>query len=297
MKRNLLCYCALLISFKTAAQIPNAGFETWFNAGTYEEPVDWTSYNQYTQFASVAAVSKTTDAHSGTYAALAETKSFFNSITSMQDTVPGIMVTGTDVLSSVNGFPYILRPDSLSAWYKYTPAGGDFGGIGIILSKWNNSSGARDYIASGEISIMATAATYTYGSVPLSYFMPDSPDTAFVYASASNGSIAFPGSALTVDDISLVTITAVDEVHANQVNLITAYPNPAREKIKFNSRSALSFSVSVYDLTGRMISSFATDEKLFIEVDLTGYEAGLYLFTARKKDGSVSSSGKFCVIK
>jgi hypothetical protein len=297
MKRQTLCLSISLLCLSTSAQIPNAGFETWISAGSFEDAQGWTSFNQYTQLVSVTTVSKTTDAHSGTYAAFAETMSFFNTITSTQDTVAGTMVTGTDILSSVNGFPYILRPDSISAWYKYVLAGSDFAGIGVILSKWNSSSGTRDYIASGEISIIAPAANYTYGSASLSYFMPDFPDTAFIYISASNGSVAFPGSALTVDDISLVTITGVEETPVNNNTDVIAYPNPARGNIKFKLTDNSSFIISICDLTGRMISSISTEGAFIAEADLEGFGVGLYFFIAKKKDGSHSTSGKFCVVK
>ena len=286
----------MLLSLAASAQIPNAGFETWFNAGSFEEAQGWASYNPYTQFASVTTVSKTTDAHSGTYAALAETKSFFNTLTGMQDTVPGVMVTGPDVLSSINGFPFTLRPDSLSAWYKYSLAGNDFAGIGVLLSKWNGTSGARDYIASGEISITASAANYTYGSAPLSYFMPDFPDTAFVYISASNGSIAFPGSAVKVDDISLVTLVGIEKAQANSIH-VTAYPNPATEKIQFKISAPAALTIFIYDLPGRSISAFNTEGKFFANVDVRNYDAGIYFYVAKEKNGSRKASGKFCVIK
>jgi hypothetical protein len=297
MKNNLIFSCVLLISLNAFGQIPNAGFETWISAGSFEDAQDWTSYNQYTQFASITTVSKTTDAHSGTYAALAETKSFFNTITGIQDTVPGIMVTGTDILSSGNGFPFALRPDSLSAWYKYSPAGSDFAGIGVILSKWNSSNGSRDYIASGEISIFSAAASYTYGSAPLTYFMPDVPDTAFVYLSSSNGSIFFPGSVLTVDDISFVTPVGTEEISGMNSFNVTAYPNPASGNINIKLLSPGAVIISIYDITGRIIYSADSHGNSSVNIDLNYWNSGFYSYIISTKDGSKKAKGKFCVLK
>jgi hypothetical protein len=296
MKRILFFLNALLISFHSIAQIPNAGFETWISAGSFEDALDWTSFNQYTQFASVTTVSKTNDAHSGTFAARTETISFFNSLTGTQDTVPGIMITGTDILSPVTGFPFSFRPDSMSAWFKYAPAGADFAGIGVILSKWNSSSGARDYIASGEISIFSAAANYTYDSAPLSYFMPDVPDTAFIYISSSNGSIAFPGSVLIVDDISFVTLVGIEKIKSNSFDAV-AFPNPANENIRFHLPYASEYLITIFDVTGKQIKTFCSHGNYFLDADVSAYESGLYLFTISETQGNNRKSGKFFVTK
>jgi hypothetical protein len=89
----------MLLAVNLFAQvIPNADMEAWADSVSFEEPIGWGTTNPF----GVTTVSKTTDAHSGQFAALLESKSVLGI------TIAGIMATGvinTDELTVEGGFP------------------------------------------------------------------------------------------------------------------------------------------------------------------------------------------------
>jgi hypothetical protein len=66
-------------------QLQNIDFENWETlngpiSNTYEEPIDWSSSNECTALINQFAVSKSTDAQSGTYSVRMETFAAFGDI-------------------------------------------------------------------------------------------------------------------------------------------------------------------------------------------------------------------------
>lgn len=94
-----------------AQVIPNADMEAWADSVSFEEPIGWGTTNPF----GVTTVSKTTDAHSGQFAALLESKSVLGI------TIAGIMATGvinTDELTVEEDFLLIkviqISPDTIN---------------------------------------------------------------------------------------------------------------------------------------------------------------------------------------
>ena len=75
MMKNLhIIFALLIIKGTLAQQLENSGFEQWENVGTgEEEPLSWsstkTSDNSSLNGLAPQVISRTTDAHTGTYAA------------------------------------------------------------------------------------------------------------------------------------------------------------------------------------------------------------------------------------
>ena len=111
-------------------QLSNGGFESWQNAGTGEDPVDWGSRNQQSQIGYPVLITKTTDAYAGSYAL---------KLVSDSATVPPPAGSGTlDTLSGVlwlngvfsggpptGGIAFTDRPDSIRGFVKCNTGGGD----------------------------------------------------------------------------------------------------------------------------------------------------------------------------
>lgn len=101
---------------------------------------------------------------------------------------------------------------------------------------------------------------------------------------------------MTVDDISLEITVGINEAQTSAI-AVSAFPNPAKENIRFKISTSTAATLIVYDLTGREISTFRTEGKDFVDADVRHYEAGLYFYAAMEKDGSKKAGGKFCVTK
>src|SRR4030095_14831263 len=139
-KVTLFALAILVINCITKAQIPNPDFENWIAGTGYEDPEGWGTPNAALQPLGAVVVEKTTDAHSGTYAAK------LVSVNIIILTVPGLM--GTGEIDPVNynflgGFPVTSSPATLTGWYKYQSSVNDTSLVVSVLTKWNTTTNAR----------------------------------------------------------------------------------------------------------------------------------------------------------
>jgi hypothetical protein len=221
---SVLFLSALILVVRVNAQdaTPNAGFENWTVVTfptQYEVPDDWDQLNDQTNFIGILTCVKTTDAHTGSFAAKLVTKVV--TILTLVDTANGIITTGelitTPPYGITGGIPYMQRPDSMAGWIKYTPEGGDSCQIEFVLRNSNN-----DTIGTALYKTGATISQYTRFSAPVVYNSGDLPDTSLWLISSSNGFNAIPNSTLYVDDLSLILSVGIQEVNAEEIVMLEA---------------------------------------------------------------------------
>jgi hypothetical protein len=187
------------------AQIPNPGFETWTTQSGYKDPSGWGTINSsIASFCFCAGTARqTTTVHSGTYAMQLITVSAFG------QTAPGIAATGTINTSTAaidGGLAYTLRPDSVTGWFKYTPAGADTGTVDVTLSKWNTGTNQRDVVGHARFETHTTVSSYTRFAEAFAYSSSAVPDTMVVILLSSIPDLtsANVNSTLFLDDLDLV---------------------------------------------------------------------------------------------
>lgn len=182
--------------------IPNGDFESW-PPGNNNNPEFWDSPNSLTGGFPIFlfTVEKTTDSHTGNYAASLTTSTFFG------ETIPGLLSLGTLNIDLINpedtefiGVPFSDRPAQLGGYYKYSSPGDDFGGIGILLSRYNEVTAQRDSIAFG-LTVLFEEAEYTAFSFPLQYFSYQEPDSLNIVILSSASPFIVSGSNLIIDDL------------------------------------------------------------------------------------------------
>lgn len=113
--------------------LPNADFENWTAGSGYDNPNNWSTLNSSTSFLGIVTVTKSTDAHSGTYSLRGETK-FIGAPFNIA--AQAIVTTGTinaNTMAVTGGIAYTLRPDSVVGWMKYEPVNTDTGSIEVLL--------------------------------------------------------------------------------------------------------------------------------------------------------------------
>ncbi|MDQ2721509.1 MAG: T9SS type A sorting domain-containing protein [Bacteroidota bacterium] len=82
------------------------------------------------------------------------------------------------------------------------------------------------------------------------------------------------------------------------VNTVKFYPNPAVSIINFEFEKNYdkSYSLLIYNFIGKKIIEMKiTDQKL--NIPLTDFYRGVYIFQLRDKQGNIVESGKFQVAK
>ncbi|MBD3391955.1 MAG: hypothetical protein GF410_08035 [Chitinivibrionales bacterium] len=179
-----------------AEGIPNPGFENWTTVD-FEEPVPYLTSNRETikEYGELS-VTKTTDAHAGSYAVRLETKELNG------DTVPAMVFNCTtlDGDEFPGGIAISGTPTALTGYYKCDIATGDTAIFAVLFKKDGavvNTDWMQNYL-----KIHGSQSEYTEFSMPFS--LSEAPDSVVVIAVSSNA-MAFsgiPGSVLQLDDLS-----------------------------------------------------------------------------------------------
>jgi hypothetical protein len=285
--KHFFAAALLICSMNAASQsLPNGGFETWVNNGFYEDPQGWGTYNFLSMNGNPLTATKTTDAHSGTYAIRMESKKLTNNPNPAvyPDTVHTVF-TGT-LIPTVLGFPYAQRPTNLSLYYKCAPVNNSTAGVLSYLFKWNTSLHRRDTIAVAA-SYIAGSTTYQQLTVPYIYDNTLTPDTAVIYMSPI--AVFTPnqlGAVLIVDDMQFVVPTSID--HQNASELTISFSDGKMNIAGLNDSAIL----NLYSSDGKLIIKDQQVENGQVVLPLT---SGVYLYSLRSGDRTYS--GKAALIK
>jgi hypothetical protein len=244
---------ASLFIFHAQGQIlPNQDFEKWATTSNYEEPINWSSTNgplsnipgnaEYT-------LVKTTDAYSGTYAALLQTRyySFIGTV------VPGVLTNGKFSLDDQmnprfsGGTVINIRPARLQLWYKYAPADGDSFGIHAFFTKTNQSTGKKDTVGIASLRSGKPVNAYSLLEVPVQYFSQVAPDSVLIIAVTSDKADAI-GSKLYIDDIAFSGVAGMGRVEKSTGFEVS--PNPAGDCVQLKGVHETS-KIILTDIHGR----------------------------------------------
>ena len=295
MKSLHIIFALLIINGTLSQQLENSGFEQWENVGTgEEEPLSWsstkTSDNSSLNGLAPQVISRTTDAHSGSYAAKLINKNVpFVNIIANGIVTNGIIHTTTnpqdsyvytDVNSSDHSQPFTSYPDSIVGWYKYAPQGNDMGNIQVLL---HSSYGQLPIDASTSVIALAefdfsANSNWTRFSTPFNYY-PTIHNPAYILCniSAGDSTQAVANSELKIDDLELIynTTTISSEetnlLHVTYVNDLLQFSNVVKE-----------FNYAVYNVEGQLMNIGKIDEyNRNVSISLA---SGIYFISTQNKD-------------
>ena len=305
--KTIFTFLFVTLSFclKSYAQstIPNSGFEAWTTFGDpptdYQDPTDWKSTNGTVAF-NATPVDKSTDSHTGTYAA--EIK-----VTSVFGIIPSVILTNGTVPNDFSdyeinydhaGTPVSIKPVSVSGYYKFTfdAASHDSAYAIVILKKWNTSTLVADTVGLGSLTFVPTS-TYTHFSIPVNYSSVDMPDSIVVaFANKATQTPSFsPTGKLLVDDISLDTVlNSVQDLSSSTT--VDIYPNPlsvdAYVTIQ-NPTKQDDYIFTVYNLLGEEVTRVEPKNRSFT-IHRNNLSCGIYFYKLLSGNALVSS-GKLLV--
>ena len=295
MKYLHIIFALLMINRTEAQQLENSGFEQWENVGTgEEEPLSWsstkTSDNSSLNGLAPQVISRTTDAHTGTYAAKLINKNVpFVNIVANGIVTNGIIHTTTnpqdsyvytDVNSSDHSQPFTSYPDSIVGWYKYAPQGNDVGNIQVLL---HSNYGQLPIDASTSVIALAefdfsSNSNWTRFSTPFNYY-PTIHNPAYILCniSAGDSTQAVANSELKIDDLELIynTTTISSEetnlLHVTYVNDLLQFSNVVKE-----------INYAIYNVQGQLMNIGKIDEyNRNVSISL---ESGIYFISTQNKD-------------
>lgn len=272
--KKLLLVAALGAFFSSNAQsIPNGGFESWTNMGSYETPASWDNLNSYSAAFSVYTCTKGTPGNPGSsYMKLV-------SKTTAVGVAPGVAVSGQIDLSNPaspklkSGFPYTSRPAYLIGNWQYMAYGADQGSITILLTKWNTTASKRDTIGYRKYMLQGMVMSWGKFSIPITYQMAGNPDSAAIVLSAS-GTTPVNNSYLYVDNLDFSNFPNSTQSVENLG--FETYPNPTNGLITVKSNNASDRTVvNVLDISGKVIlnTSFKNSSEV---IDLSTFNEGVY---------------------
>lgn len=295
MKSLHIIFALLIINGTLSQQLENSGFEQWENVGTgEEEPLSWsstkTSDNSSLNGLAPQVISRSTDAHTGTYAAKLVNKNVpFVNIVANGILTNGIIHTTTnpqdsyvytDVNSSDHSQPFTSYPDSIVGWYKYAPQGNDVGNIQVLL---HGSYGQLPVDASTSIIALAefdfsANSNWTRFSTPFIYY-PTINNPAYILCniSAGDSTQAVANSELKIDDLELIyNTTKIPDQSTNSINV--TYLN---DHLQF-SNVVNEINYAIYNLQGQLMNIGKID-KYNRNVSIT-LESGIYFISIQSKD-------------
>ncbi len=270
MAKKYIILLALVFGFslnllKAQPQIPNAGFENWTSANA---ATSWSSVSLLTYY----SIARSTDAHSGTYAAMLKTQSI------LTQTIPGICDLGTINLTTQavgGGTPFVGRPVNFTGWYKYTPVGNDSMLIAFLLTR--TVAGVKDTVGGVVFTHKTAVSSYTQFVLPIKYNVnvTGNPDTMNIVLLSSATATGGTGTTLMVDDLALDYGNGIEENSAIDYRI---YPNPASDilTISTNETKKLPVTVKIYNLTGQEVYSESYKNEDSHTITLSRFKDGMY---------------------
>jgi hypothetical protein len=284
LKSYLLIVAILSLHFATA-QIPNSGFESWTDFGSFDDPDDWYTPNlQYGGDPELVRMAD--DSYTGIYAARLENKEDDNN-----NVIRAMMICGGRDLNNHPGFAYDHRPPSLNGFFTYNPNDDDSCSIKVSLWKYNTLTLQRDLVGYGTFTSAEEVEVFTMFTAPITYVSEFDPDTAVIeiYAGRQNG--FEEGSRFIVDELKFEeTATAIQSISETAFSL---YPNPVSDFFIMNLSKEVS-EIQITDLTGVKVKTIAVNSLKQLNVSVAGLK-GIFYVNAFSKEGKMVGNKKIMV--
>lgn len=305
IKNSIILLSSILLLFgylQAQPQLPNSGFESWQTTiqgnVTYEEPSGdyWTTLNALAKLGSPVTVSKSSDAHSGSWSARLESKAWGSLL------IPGLLVTGkfiTEAPFVLQGQPFTAKPLRFKGYCKYFPVNNDSAAIYAMLSCFNPLENKRDTLAEARLALHGTITEWTLFSVDFLYFdnqsEPDSLDVVFSSSAAGESFQGQVGSTLFLDDVSLDYTSGLVEPLFPEYTL-TVFPVPANDFLWVYSDYPAKASLLITDMNGKNLGQLIDLQNGKAVVPLPGLSMGNYILVLMS-DQSIITRTRFTVLK
>jgi len=253
MKKFILSVITITsLSISLNAQIPNSGFETWMNMGTYENPDGWATLNDYTTGAGVYTAEKGTPGSPGSFYLKLTSKTVGPTVAN------GIAVSGVldpATQQPVSGFAFNQQPESFTGKWQHMIYGTSQGSINVQLTRWDAGTNSRVIVATANKTLTGMAMSWANFTIPFVYTDAQAPDSCIIVMKAS-GSNPTNQDYLWVDNLAFTGNVAGIESQSIFADL-SIFPNPTTENFTVNihSKEAQTISYELISVTGDVLYS------------------------------------------
>ena len=282
MKTKLITLSAfifVLVSF-AHAQIPNPGFENWYNSPNGFDPVGWGTSNA-NPFVSVM---QATPGYQGNYAVKVKTWE------------TGIFVVPGTCQS--DAFNFSSRPTTLSGFVKCTVIPGDSVSITITVT---NGGIAGTAVGAARKVFSASIPAFTSFDLPIDYGSSSATDTIYIDIIAGSLQPSL-GTEIIVDALSLTPATGIGKIKDPFLAMIGQnYPNPVKDHtvIPVNLMNTGNINIKLFDLLGRelrtVFNEAMTAGEHQVRISVADLPDGIYFYTVQGDNFTVTR--KFTVSK
>jgi hypothetical protein len=287
MRKLFSFIVALTFASIATAQIPNPGFENWTGTAPTEYPDGWWTVDMIVP---AGGVTKSTDAHSGSFAASAQVVALGGG-----NNFPGVIALNDPTTDSTfNGIPFTGMPDTLKVWMKYNTDSNDQALILVQLTAWDSRVDSVIVVGGGGGTITGTQSTYVLGIIPIEYSIAIAPDSIqiiimvgdFTNPQSPTGTV---GSYVIVDDLELVSAVTVKISDITLTNKVSIYPNPNNGSFSMKIPAALDNSIlTILDIAGKEVYSQNINSGLF-QLN-TNAMAGQYFVRIQNEKHTINKS-------
>ena len=244
--------------------ISNHSFEDWTEY-IWEDLDEWTTINKYVIGMPTLPVTKTTDSHTGSFACSIKTQF----LASENDTIEGYISSGQWTENGpIGGFPYNEEPTNIRFYYKNSISGIDTISVSIIFK----NNGALISYHGTQITDNNLSYTLWEQDIDLSI----TPDTVFIAAHSGKN----PGSQLIIDHFEFLIPVGITDTY--KIDQIIAFPNPAKDalKFKFNSANKSNININIYSLNGKLLQThnFTNITNNEFSVNISNLLKGSYIY-------------------
>jgi hypothetical protein len=298
MKNKTLTVILIFSTIFCFGQIVNGNFESWIQAGNYENPEKWNTPNIYTSLVQETVVEKSEDAYSGQFSARLESKVI--SFLDQTFLAPGVITLAKfniDILTqefSYSGGQFLQQNVyELKGMYKYQGVNNDSAVI-LMYNFRNRENEGYDTIGRGYTYLNDTEE-WTPFEVKMKYLNGHVPDTfnVLIMSTTDEGlqDLSHGGSVLLVDSLSISTNTGIINLWEKPVAL-HVYPNPSSSIIHFEiEKMGDERQLAIYNQEGKMMTSTSFHNKL-ISLNISEYSPGLYSYLVIESE-RIINSGSF----
>jgi hypothetical protein len=257
----------IFFSFSIHAQIPNNGFENWLVDGNDNNPVDWSTTNNYP----LVSVTPYTPAYAG-------------EVSMRVSTFEAINMTFGGAASIE--FPYSDRPKALNACVKTTVMPGDK--VLLIISFYQGDS-IIALPTDCTFSIDTTLTDFTCLSFPVTYQSNLVPDSAIIIVMAGSDSPQ-PGTEIIIDELFFTLATRIEQKDSFDSGNSHNYPNPAGNitYIPLDLFYESDVEVIIWDINGKVVQSYPFHSLSVgnheLNINTSQLSNGIYPYSVRGKD-------------
>jgi hypothetical protein len=292
MIRSFMSVLFIFITNLCFSQIPNPGFETWTNMGTYENPASWGTMNNTTAPSTIFTATKASPGSPGSFYLKLTSKTIGGNVAN------GIAVSG--VLDTIlkkprSGFPFSLRPQSLTGNWQHMIYGSSAGAVTAFLTKWNTSLMQRDTVAVANYSLSGMVMSWAAFTINFNYQSGEFPDTCVIFLRAS-GPNPTANDYLWVDNLAFSGSVAGISASGAETAVIKIFPNPAVDEIEINCSSSVQKTdqLIITDMLGKMVFQSDANQKT-LKIYTADFADGTYICSLLNAYGIRYYTDKFAI--